>query len=268
MGFLNMRRQLFLTVTLAVSLLTITVMAQQTNVRYEPCGRCNGTGKNICQYCGGNRCPRCNYSGVVYVGDGWAALGMPNGYSCPICKGKGKTAVDTRFDGCFRTFFDNDKGYLCGDAHPIGRVVIVDDYVNGKVLKTYTRAEWDQKEADDKARKDSVAMAEKTKKEDDLRARGITNKRDQLSIRRTISQKKGDIYRAYDNRRRGLNGEITVKFTISESGKVVSVQMEESTIKDSEFETLLVNDLKHWDFGKINETRDITEVTWSFTFPR
>jgi len=245
--------------------ITYAQQAQQASVRYETCPRCNGTGKNLCTQCGGNKCAVCNYSGVQSLGEGWMAMGVPNAFTCTLCKGSGKRPVDTRFEGCFRTYFGNDKGYLCGDAHPIGRVVIVDSYESGKVLKKYTRAEWNKIEADDKA----VIEAEKAKKADDEKARGITNKRYRGDIENIIVQK-GKIVRNtyYERRQEGSIGEgkIVIKFTINEFGKVTSVQMIESTINDSKLENMVISSVKNWDFGKINEPGDLTEFTYSFNF--
>lgn len=263
MSFFTQQKQtLLLTAIIAISLLTAAVVAQtkQTNVKYVNCNHCNGTGKNICQYCGGNKCPRCNYSGVQYVGDGWAALGLPNGYSCPICKGKGKTALDTRFEGCFKTFknvgLESDKAYLCPETHSIGRVVIVDDYVNGKILKKYTRAEWDQKEADDRA----AAEAEKAKP---------VSVRSRSSIQRIIMQNMAKLRYQYNQRlqeKPGMRGKIMVKFAIDDLGKVIFAEVVESTISDSKLEAIVVSEVKGWQFEKVDKPGDITEITYPFNF--
>jgi tetratricopeptide (TPR) repeat protein len=158
---------------LSVCLMFITiassvVYAQQ--FRYEACKLCNGTGKNLCKSCGGNKCQVCNFSGVQSLGDGWVLLNVPNQFSCPFCKGTGKQKVDTRFDGCFRTFYEvgvgSDRAYLCPPNHPIGRVIIVDSWESGKILKKYTMAEWDKKEADEYAETARKAEEERARKEE------------------------------------------------------------------------------------------------------
>lgn len=262
--FTQQKRTLFLVIVGFIIAISNPLYAQtkQTNVRYEPCIRCNGTGKNLCTKCGGNKCALCNYSGVQSLGEGWSIMGVPNEFTCPFCKGTGKQGKDTRFDGCFQTFEDvgleSDKTFLCPETHPIGRVVIVDKFAGGKILKVFTKAEWDQREADKKAKKASEQAAQ------------ASMARSRASIQTVIMQNMAPLRKAYVQHMRGkprfAEGKVMVKFEINEFGKIISAQVVESDLNDSEFETTVVTSLKTWDFGKVDKKGDITEVTYPFNF--
>jgi TonB family protein len=74
---------------------------------------------------------------------------------------------------------------------------------------------------------------------------------------------------AYNKRLRekpGLKGKITVKFAIDEFGKVIFASVVESTMGDSELETIVVDKIKRWVFEKIDKPGDVTEVVYPFVF--
>jgi hypothetical protein len=77
--------------------------------------------------------------------------GVINEYACCICKGTGKIKIDTRFEKCSRQLFGDyfgnkmtavgDIGYLCPDDHPMGKIVIMDDFDKGNILRKYSAAD-------------------------------------------------------------------------------------------------------------------------------
>ena len=117
----------------------------------------------------------------------------------------------------------------------------------------------------------------------------VTGGRSRASIQRVVMQNIGALHYAYNRRVRDkpdLAGKVTVKFAIDEFGKVISAQVVESTINDSELEntvvkemkvgrrrwgeaeqleTTVVTTLKHMVFEKIDKPSDVTEVTITYS---
>jgi uncharacterized protein (TIGR02145 family) len=152
-------------VCLLLACLTIVAVVPQevwaqakTYLKYGTCNVCRGTGKNLCPYCGGNRCARCNFSGVV--------KNELTGFNCWVCGGSGKIQVDSRFaDTCFdlgslqRT--DGSNTYQCMGGAYAGEEVIVDKK-GGKIIKrvkdgkvVFEDAVWKAEQVRDKAKKDA-----------------------------------------------------------------------------------------------------------------
>ena len=93
--------------------------------------------------------------------------------------------------------------------------------------------------------------------------------RSRASIQRVVMQNMAAISYAFNRRLRekpGLNGKIGVKFAINQYGKVISAQVVESTMNDTDFESIVVDKVKSWDFGKIDKPDDVTEVVYPFVF--
>ncbi len=93
--------------------------------------------------------------------------------------------------------------------------------------------------------------------------------RDRESILMMIDINRRDLAKAYSRRwkqNNALSGRVTVKFGINDQGDVVSCSVAESTLKDPEFEKTVVNIVKHWKFGPIDNPGDVTEVMYPFTF--
>jgi TonB family protein len=63
-----------------------------------------------------------------------------------------------------------------------------------------------------------------------------------------------------------LQGTMYVRISIDENGKVVSCKNEKSTLNDQIFENTVLKRVKLWNFGKINNPGDITEIVYPFTF--
>jgi len=106
---------------------------------------------------------------------------------------------------------------------------------------------------------------------DFLKDGSVKGSRSRESIQNVISQNTAALRYAYNKRVRekpDLSGKITIKFTINEFGKVISTQIVESTMSDSELETTVVSRLKSWDFEKIGKSGDMTEVIYPFDFSR
>lgn len=84
-----------------------------------------------------------------------------------------------------------------------------------------------------------------------------------------INMNKGVLGKAYSRRwaeKQGLEGTITVRFGIDENGVVVFCKVIESTMHDSVMEQAVVDTVKKWLFGKINNPGDVTEVVYPFKF--
>ena len=99
--------------------------------------------------------------------------------------------------------------------------------------------------------------------------KALTGGRSRASIQRGVMQNINSINYAYNVRKRekpDLAGKITVKFSIDEFGKVISAQLVESTINDSEIENTVVTRVKSWVFEKIDKTGDVSEFTYPFVF--
>jgi len=63
-----------------------------------------------------------------------------------------------------------------------------------------------------------------------------------------------------------MSGKITVKFAIDEYGKVLSVQLLESTIDDDGLEQTVLFRVKQWNFGEIDKSGDVSEAAYTFIF--
>jgi len=97
----------------------------------------------------------------------------------------------------------------------------------------------------------------------------LPTSRSRASIQRVTMQNMAALRYAYNKRLRekpGLFGQISVKFAIDESGKVIYAQIAESTMADLELETIVVSKVKSWTFEKIDKPGDVTEVTYPFVF--
>jgi len=104
---------------------------------------------------------------------------------------------------------------------------------------------------------------------DFMKGGALTGGRSRASIQRVIMQNMAALRYAYNRRLRdkpGLAGTINVKFAIDEFGKVISAQMVESTMNDSELERTVVDRVKSWNFDKIDKPGDVTEVVYPFVF--
>jgi len=219
-------RILFLAAIVTIGLLTTVVYAKTI------CNYCKGTGK-ILEVT--KQCPLHNPLFCTHC-DGSGLIGPP----CPYCGGLGYILTPAEKEA-------EKKARAKADAEAREKQ---------KVLEAK------------KAQEDSLARIELAKAEDDKKARGITNKRKQSHIGRTIAQNDDAIRNAYNNRLRkiGREGKITIKFVINERGKVVSIQMMESTMNDSDLESAVIVNVRNIDFKKIDELSDMTESTYTFTF--
>jgi TonB family protein len=70
--------------------------------------------------------------------------------------------------------------------------------------------------------------------------------------------------RLHDNP--NLNGKVSIKFAISESGEVISAAVAESTINDAVLDSTVLSGVMNWRFEKIDKPGDTTEVTYPFVF--
>lgn len=104
---------------------------------------------------------------------------------------------------------------------------------------------------------------------DFMKGAALTGGRSKASIMRVVMQNLAALRYAYNKRLRekpGLKGKITVKWAIDEFGKVIFCQVVESTMDDSEMETIVVDKIKRWVFDKIDKPGDVTEIIYPFVF--
>jgi TonB family protein len=93
--------------------------------------------------------------------------------------------------------------------------------------------------------------------------------RNPATVHKAVSMYKSTLNRMYSKHLRekpGTSGEITVKFTIDEFGKVISLQKLKSTMNDSEFENTVLSIMKEWDFFRVGIPGDITEIIFVFLY--
>jgi len=97
----------------------------------------------------------------------------------------------------------------------------------------------------------------------------LTGSRSKGSVMRVVMQNLAALRYAYNKRLRdkpGLNGKVTVKFTIDEFGKVIFCAVVNSTMNDVIFEQEVVEKIKRWVFEKIEKPGDVTEIVYPFVF--
>jgi hypothetical protein len=97
----------------------------------------------------------------------------------------------------------------------------------------------------------------------------IYGKRLRKSIMKTVMINLAKLRYAYNKRLRekpALFGKITVKYSIAQTGNVVSSSIVSSTIDDSELEEVIKNKIKNWKFDTLNVAIDTTEVVYPFVF--
>jgi len=95
--------------------------------------------------------------------------------------------------------------------------------------------------------------------------------RSKVSILEVVQQRMGTLLYIYQTRLRinpRLSGKIVVEFSINGFGEVISTKVLESTVNDSELEKAVVNQVKGWKFGQIDNRSDVTTITYPFEFSR
>jgi TonB family protein len=226
------KRTLLLTAVLAVALCAGLAYAKTL------CNSCKGTGKilEVTKQCPLHQpllghCANCDGSGLV-------------GPPCPYCGGLGYilTAAEKEAEKKARAKADS-AAQAEHDAEVAKRAV-------------------------ERAREDSVARVEKAKL-DAAKARMVQGARSADNIYSEVMKYASGLRLAYNQRLRenpNLKGRLVVRISINEFGKVTSVQVVESTVYDSEFESTVVSYVKRWEFGKINAPGDVSTVTYPFNF--
>ncbi len=84
-----------------------------------------------------------------------------------------------------------------------------------------------------------------------------------------INLNKRELAKAYSKRwaqNPGLSGTVTTKFGIDEYGNVIYCKIINSTMNDPVFEQAIVDHVKTWKCGKINNPGDVTEIIYPFVF--
>lgn len=102
-----------------------------------------------------------------------------------------------------------------------------------------------------------------------VRGHAFVGGRSKTEVLQVVMQNIRALRHAYNKRlhqKPGLSGKVTVKFGIDDSGRVLFVQVIESTMGDSEIEAAIVERIRRWVFAKIDKPGDITEVVYPFVF--
>jgi len=192
---------------------------------------------------------------------------------CNKCKGTGKILEVTKQCPLHQPMFGHcancDGSGLIGPPCPYceGRGYILTPAENEAERKARAQADAKAKEEHDaemarraveQAREDSIKRVEKAK-----------NSRSNGGIQRVVMQNMSALRYAYSQRLRvnpELGGKITVKFIVNEFGIVISAEVVDSTMSDSEFEETLLSKVKDWNFGRIDKAGDVSEFTYPFVF--
>jgi len=98
-------------------------------------------------------------------------------------------------------------------------------------------------------------------------AASSSDKRDNDAINRLVTSNKTSIRMSYEKfleRTPDLNGKITIRFTITASGKVTDIQVLENTTGNADLEKEITRKIRMWQFEEIADG-DVT-VTYPFIF--
>ena len=93
--------------------------------------------------------------------------------------------------------------------------------------------------------------------------------RNKAEILRVVMQNIQSLRYAYNKRlmdKPALSGKIICRFAIDEFGRVLSCELIESTINDTDLEKIVNNLILKWRFEKIQKPGDITEIVYPFVF--
>jgi TonB family protein len=64
----------------------------------------------------------------------------------------------------------------------------------------------------------------------------------------------------------GLHGTCTIRYAINDSGRVIYCAVLKSTLGDEVLDTLVVQNVRQWQYPAIPKKGDVTEVIYPFTF--
>jgi TonB family protein len=93
--------------------------------------------------------------------------------------------------------------------------------------------------------------------------------RSKSSIMAVVFQNIASLRYEYNKRLRdkpGMTGNVKIRFSIDEFGKVIYCDVLESTMHDPYFEKIVSTIISRWRFEKINKPGDITEIIYPFAF--
>jgi hypothetical protein len=97
----------------------------------------------------------------------------------------------------------------------------------------------------------------------------FTGGRSKSSIMAVVFQNLASLRYEYNKRLRdkpGMKGNVKIRFSIDEFGKVIYCDVLESTIHDPVFEKIVSSIISRWRFEKIDKPGDITEIIYPFAF--
>jgi TonB family protein len=100
-------------------------------------------------------------------------------------------------------------------------------------------------------------------------SKGRLGGRSKESIMKVVLVNLPEMKRRYNQRlkeRAGIVGKVTVKFAINEFGKVIFCTIASSDIKDSILNADVIEQVKLWQFEKLDKPGDVTEVVYPFIF--
>lgn len=93
--------------------------------------------------------------------------------------------------------------------------------------------------------------------------------RSRASIMAVVFQNLASLRYEYNKRLRekpGMKGNVKIRFSIDEFGKVIYCDVVESTMHDADFEKTVSSIISRWRFEKIDKPGDITEIIYPFAF--
>lgn len=97
----------------------------------------------------------------------------------------------------------------------------------------------------------------------------LAGTRSRESISQVVIDNIGSVRAEYNKRLKqvsGIAGRMTVKMRIAPSGKVVLVEVVQSSLGDTVLEQAVVAEVATWDFGRVAESAGVTEIVHPFIF--
>lgn len=99
----------------------------------------------------------------------------------------------------------------------------------------------------------------------------LVGKRSRANIVHGINRQSRSLRRAYIKSLRDssmVDGRVSVRFSVVESGQVIHTELIESTVDNEEFEQEVMTTVEGWSFGEIDAPNDTSIVEYPFIFSR
>lgn len=105
----------------------------------------------------------------------------------------------------------------------------------------------------------------RTPSERDLDIVGSRSAADIMKVVRQRTPGLRQIYNKFQKRKPGLQGKVTLKFTIVPDGEIISISIVSSTTGYGEFDNEIKTAVSHWKFSKVKSDNTITTIPFTFT---